>query len=234
MIQVGDLVGGRDDVACVRLIEPYVAGGVWTQLAGNWESGAIGRTPLRNRRGDEADPAALAILAKWFTDGRMAFASSVTTRSGRTAVVTHAGVTSGWWREYLDEEPDPLRVAERINALPVDVLWHGGEMRGEGDLPAAPLWASTDELWWSWYAEDLPWSQVHGHTVAYDGRTGWLRWVPEELREYAEPAATRGWCRYRPPRSPHSIVGIDPSLWDGSPRGARHALVVADGVPSGG
>jgi hypothetical protein len=99
-------------------------------------------------------------------------------------------------------------------------------MRGERDEPPSPLWASTDELWWSWYAEDMPWSQVHGHANAWRPGAGCNGWVPEELLECAETVPARGWCRYRPPGSPHRIIGIDPGLWDHSSAGTLRALII--------
>jgi hypothetical protein len=50
--------------------------------------------------------------------------------------------------------------------------------------------------------------------------------VGEELLEYADAVPAGGWCRYRPPESPHSIIGIDPRLCDHSSAAALRALII--------
>jgi hypothetical protein len=130
---------------------------------------------------------------------------------------------------FLGRESDAERAVDAINALPTDALFQGGEMGGAGGRTPGPLGSSTSELWASWMGDDpLPWSQVHGHTIAYDSRTGWLKWIPPELI-HTTPNPARRHCRFAPPGQSHSLVRIDPSLWEHSPTGSLHALVVHSG-----
>ena len=76
VIQVGDLVGGRDDVAVVDLVEPHLVAGRWTQLVGNWELGAVGAFEI-GRAGRCADPAALDRFAGWFDAGLVRYAAGI-------------------------------------------------------------------------------------------------------------------------------------------------------------
>lgn len=214
VIQVGDLLGGNQDVACCDLVEPHLRTGRWTQLAGNWELEAVGGPAVTSRKRGAADPAAIARFGGWFDAGLVAFATTVTTRSGRTAVVTHAGVTQQWWLEYCDAETDPVLAAAMINEAPRNPLYLNGEMCGRPGSAPSPVWASTRELWSSWAPGGLPWSQVHGHTATVDTAGGWLdRFVPLDLTRFATKDRVTRHARFTPPRGDTAIVGIDCGLW---------------------
>jgi hypothetical protein len=227
VIQVGDLLGGAQDVACAKLVEPHLYAGRWTQLAGNWELEAVGGPMVRSRKGVGADPVALEIFTGWYGAGLVRFAALVTTTTGRDAVVTHAGVTQEWWRDNIGSELDARQAVTLINSAPTSSLHRGGEMMGEPHLSPSPVWASVSELWGSWMSgARMPWSQVHGHTTAHDPKRGWLPWVPVDLTRFAKFDAALRHTRFTPPSQSVSVVGIDPGLWERSKRGQLHALVV--------
>jgi hypothetical protein len=146
VIQVGDLLGGNQDVRCCDLVEPHLRAGRWAQLAGNWELEAVGAPAVSSPKRGPADRKAIARFGGWFEVGLVRFATTVTTRTGRTAVVTHAGVTQQWWLKYCDGETDPSLAATMINEAPSRSLHFGGEMCGQPGLTPSPVWASTREL----------------------------------------------------------------------------------------
>lgn len=140
VIQVGDLLGGNEDVRCCDLVEPHLWAGRWAQLAGNWELEAVGGPAVSSAKRGSADPKAIARFRGWFDAGLVRFATTVTTRIGRTAVVTHAGVTKQWWLKHCNSETDPSLAATMINEAPPKSLYFGGEMCGQPDLAASPVW----------------------------------------------------------------------------------------------
>jgi hypothetical protein len=109
--------------------------------------------------------------------------ASVALHSGsEEMLVTHAGVTEGYWREYLGEPKSARAAAVCINALigtDEDTLFKTGQMLGDGppNFCAGPLWASAaGELIPSWANSNssMPFSQVHGHSTVIDWATGRL------------------------------------------------------------
>jgi hypothetical protein len=150
VIEVGDLLGGNQDAGCFDLVEPHLRAGRWTQLAGNWELEAVGGPAVSSARRGSAEPKAIARFRGWFDAGLVRSATTVTTRIGRTAAVTHAGVWKQWWLKHCNSETDPSLAATMINEAPPKSLYFGGEMRGQPGLAPSPVGASTRELWSSW------------------------------------------------------------------------------------
>ena len=227
VVQLGDLFGGgTGDVEVARLVQPFLYAGRWTQLVGNWELAAVGGPEVSAGDGRRAHPDAVALFARWSGAGLVRYAAAVRSRSGRTAVVTHAGITRSWATSVgLDD--DPAAAVSEVNAAPVQRLHRGGEMMGDTSNPPSPMWASIPELWRSWLSPGSPWTQIHGHSRARDYRDGgWTPWVPKELRVHAhlEDAARR--VRWQPAGHAHPLWSIDAGLSDRAPRGALRALVV--------
>jgi hypothetical protein len=227
VIQVGDLFGGVDDVDVARLVEPHLYAGRWRQLIGNWELEAVGGPEVTDTKGRGADRAALEYFARWRAAGLVTYTTTVTSRKGATAIVTHAGVTSNYWRTNLSRHVDAVDVADAINnSVSPTSLWRGGRMFAGHHrlLSPSPVWASTEELWRSWSADQpSPWPQVHGHTHSYNwARHDWRDWVPRELTRDAHPDRRRRHVRYQPAGS-QPIIGIDCAL-NGAPPASLHAL----------
>ena len=178
VIQVGDLVHrGPDSEGVVALVDRYLREQPkqWVQLAGNHEAHYL-REPVFDWPETIRDEA-IETLRLWWSDGRMRIAAVVRS-ADEDFLVTHAGVTEGFWRQALDSPSLASHAAAAINSFigtHDDVLFYAGEMLGGGDpnLSAGPVWAATaSELVPSWLGADqrLPFSQVHGHSMIVDWR----------------------------------------------------------------
>ncbi len=205
VVQLGDLLGGVDDMACVEMVEQLLNAGRWVQLLGNWDSRQIGGGWwFHSARRGEPDPAAEERVADWYKTGGALHAAAVTTRAGASAVVTHAGVAAPFWRQVLGAVDDPIEAVGRLNGLPTQVLHQPGRMLGieptptcgdqsgigpdgaaeQTSPPVGPIWADCAELWSSWFASPSPWPQVHGHTSAWF-RNDWSDYVPVDCIPFA-------------------------------------------------
>jgi len=225
VIQLGDLFGGRDDIAVAELVGPHLAAGRWTQLVGNWELEAVGGPQVFNAKGRTADPDALQTFARWADNGAVRWATTVTSAKGAVGVVTHAGISHGFWSRDLAGCRDPVQVVERINSMPLDQVARPGEMCGRPTERApGPVWASCAELWASWTVS--PFAQIHGHTSSWNAwKNQWNTRTPPEALDRARH--DRGHVTFRPSSTSPPIVGIDPGLWDRSRPGALRPLVFA-------
>jgi hypothetical protein len=178
VIQVGDLVHrGPDSEGVVALVDRYLREQPkqWVQPAGNHEAHYL-REPVFDWPETITDEA-IETLRAWWSDGRMRSAA-VVSAADEDFLVSHAGVTEGFWRQALDSPSLASHAAAAINSFigtHDDVLFYAGEMLGGGDpnLSAGPVWAATaSELVPSWLGADqrLPFSQVHGHSMIVDWR----------------------------------------------------------------
>jgi hypothetical protein len=173
VIQVGDLVHrGPDSAGVVALVDRYLTEQPeqWLQLVGNHEAQYL-REPAFSWPEQLPDEVA-ETLRRWWESGQLRVAAALVTRS-ESFLVTHAGLTAGFWRAVLDAPPDARQAAVALNALPRgrrDVVFRAGELLGRRrDRSAGPLWAvAATELVPSWQDSLLPFSQVHGHTSVYD------------------------------------------------------------------
>jgi hypothetical protein len=221
VVQVGDLFGGRADIDVARLVAPHVAAGRWTQLAGNWELFAVGG-PIVGRAGRQAHPAALTEFAAWHRDGLVQRAETITSSSGVTGVVTHAGIGRAFWMQDLAGEPDPFRVVGRLNSMPIEQIARPGTMMGcDRESAPGPIWAAAAEVYRDWTA--CPWPQIHGHTTVWRQKFGWSQFLPHHFHDRC--TADRGHVTFVPSDGSPPIIGIDPALWDRSPLGSLRPLV---------
>lgn len=133
--------------------------------------------------------------------------------SGEDLLVTHAGLTRGFWQEVLGSPTSAGEAADALNALALSdqrTLFRPGMMLGyhRVNLAAGPVWASVSrEVSVSWAGHPMPFSQVHGHSSVYDWAA--QRWNVEEpvgdeveldeLRKHASLRLNGG-----------RVVGIDP------------------------
>lgn len=230
VIQVGDLVHrGPDSAGVVALVDRYLSEqpGQWLQLVGNHEA-----QYLRDRAFEwpEHLPDEVAgTLRRWWDTGQLRVAAAVTTPS-ESFLVTHAGLTAGFWRSVLDAPPDARQAVQTLNALPGrrrDVVFRAGELLGRRrDQAAGPLWATAStELVPSWEDSLMPFSQVHGHTSVYD-------WSAERFTGDAATAAATRLDR----EAKHAVVtlrggriiGVDPGH-DEQPRRPWRSFQIALG-----
>lgn len=175
VIQVGDLIHrGPDSRGVVSLVDGYLSEqpDQWVQLVGNHEAQYL-RNPAFEWS-ERLEDATAQTLRRWWTEGQMVAAATLHTET-ESFLVTHAGLTRGYWAQILDRLVDPDRVAAALNSLigtHEDVLFHAGQMlRGRKPDPiAGPMWASAStELVPSWLGSRMPFSQIHGHTSVLDG-----------------------------------------------------------------
>jgi hypothetical protein len=189
VVQVGDLVHrgpASDDV--VALVDRYLTDqpGQWIQLVGNHEAQYL-RAPVFEWP-QRLAPKAAATLRRWWAGGQMRVATSV--RDGTESyLITHAGLTAGFWRSDLCAPQDAEQAAAALNAListDENAVFRAGTMllgrRCAGS--AGPAWAAASaELLPSWRAERLPFSQIHGHDSLFDWRRGRFPTASAELAE---------------------------------------------------
>lgn len=188
VIQVGDLVHrGPDSDGVIALVDGYLREqpGQWVQLVGNHEAQYL-REPLfewPERIGSDA----VDTIRRWWAAGQLRAAAAVVTDS-EAFLVTHAGLTAGFWRRTLAEPERAQEAATALNALvdtDADSLFRAGHMlhARKPDRAAGPIWAApATELIPGWLSTALPFSQIHGHATMYD-------WHAQTFRGSSEIAA---------------------------------------------
>lgn len=190
VVQVGDLIHrGPDSAGVVGLVDRHLAEspGRWIQLVGNHEAFYLRR---RQFSWDERVSRPTAVtLRRWWSSGLMRPAAAIRA-GGEDLLVSHAGLTRGFWRDVLGAPTDVVAAADAINSLARRrgrALFKPGTMLGwrDPDHSAGPVWAAAGtEVAASWSGRELPFSQVHGHSSAYNWQTG--RWhLDDELRAAA-------------------------------------------------
>ncbi|MFT4083002.1 MAG: metallophosphoesterase [Nocardioides sp.] len=174
VVQVGDLVHrGPDSDGVVELVELHLGRQPdrWIQLVGNHEAWYLRRPSFSWDQ--PIGRAAAARLREWWTQGRLRAAVALRA-GGEELLVSHAGLTEGFWRHELGAPATAEAAAERLNRMfghDDDVLFRGGQLLGGGDPDprAGPLWASAGtELLPGWLDLRMPFGQVHGHSTLRD------------------------------------------------------------------
>lgn len=180
IVQVGDLIHrGPDSHGAVALVDRILRQQPeqWIQLAGNHEAQYL--TPPMFHWPERLDEDDIEILYGWWHSGRMGVAAAVTA-DDHDWLITHAGLTEGFWRHLLGLPDSAAAAADALNGL-IRSLRHtsifrpGVMLTGDVDLSAGPLWASApDELLPSWAASraPAPFDQIHGHSSTIDWTTG--------------------------------------------------------------
>jgi hypothetical protein len=229
VVQVGDLVHrGPDSEEVVRQVDGYLRRqpGRWVQLIGNHEAQYV--RPRTFQWSPALDPSAADRVRAWWREGLMRPAVALTA-DGESLVVTHAGITEPFWRSVLGAPATAAEIAAAVVALgraDDPALFRAGCMlQGRAADPlAGPLWAAAaSELVASWTGEELPVSQVHGHSSAYDWES--LAWrLPDALVAGARLDAEAKHVTVVLPGG--RIVGIDPDH-RATPRAPWRSWVVA-------
>jgi hypothetical protein len=174
VVQVGDLVHrGPDSERVVALVDGYLQDqpGQWVQLVGNHEAHYLSEPAFEwpERISHEA----VRTLRRWWETGQLRVAASVVT-DRESYLITHAGLTSPFWRDVLGLPADVRQAEAALNALiggQEAVLFRAGHMLSgrRKNFGAGPLWAAAaTELVPSWLGEPMPFSQIHGHSALYD------------------------------------------------------------------
>ncbi|WP_298131090.1 metallophosphoesterase [Micropruina sp.] len=213
VVQVGDLIHrGPDSAGVVALVDRHLRADPdrWIQLVGNHEAFYLRRKqfswPERVPRGT------VAVLRNWWTSGRMRPAVAIRA-AGEDLLVSHAGLTRGFWADVLGAPSDVAAAADAINALAHRngrALFKPGTMVGwrDPDHAAGPVWAAAGtEVAASWSGHPLPFSQVHGHSSAYNWEAG--SWnLGDDLRQAARLDDTARHVVITLPGG--RLVGVDP------------------------
>ncbi len=158
----------------------------WIQILGNHEFNYVDGAP--HFWFNDLNNHSIHILHSWIEKGlaRPAFAlpggnhiistSEVNHTSSildKGILFTHAGLTRQFWKN-INHEPNALRAAEMINNLSVKEVTKPGIMLETmfAGLNPGPVWAlASTEVYQSWEMDpqiEMPFIQVHGHTVAYE------------------------------------------------------------------
>jgi hypothetical protein len=213
VVQVGDLVHrGPDSERVVALVDGYLREqpGQWVQLVGNHEAHYL-REPVFEWP-ERLPRASVRTLRRWWETGQLRVAAAVVTDT-ETFLVTHAGLTSGFWREVLGAPVDGREAEAALNGLAGRddaALFRAGHMlsgkrRSRG---AGPIWAAAaTELVPSWVGEPMPFSQIHGHSGVYDWERGDFRASDEIARLTSLDERTR---HQTVVLRGGRIVGVDP------------------------
>lgn len=174
VVQVGDLVHrGPDSAGVVRLVDRYLREqpDQWIQLVGNHEAQYL-RDPAF-AWSERLDDVTAATIRDWWSDGLVRVAATVPDGWGGELLVTHAGLTAGFWRQVLGAPIAADGAASALNALigrNDEAIFRPGQLLlgGGPELAAGPLWAvAATELVPSWLGAGAPFGQIHGHTSLY-------------------------------------------------------------------
>jgi N-acetylmuramoyl-L-alanine amidase len=212
VVQVGDLVHrGPDSEGVVALVDSYLRNQPeqWRQLVGNHEAQYLREPAFEWPERVSAESA--ATLVRWQRSGQL-LAAVALHGPGEDFLVTHAGLTVGFWRAL----GAPTRVEETAAALNAllreddPALFRPGQMlRGRRrDTGAGPLWAApATELVPGWVVTRLPYSQLHGHASIFDWQTRQYRVMNAVARRTAVDERAKHEATSLPGGR---IIGIDP------------------------
>jgi hypothetical protein len=215
VVQVGDLVHrGPDSPAVIALVDGYLTRqpGRWVQLVGNHEAQYL-REPAFRWPEVLPEPSART-LRDWWRSGAMRAAAAVSAGEVQL-LVTHAGLTEGFWRLALGSPASAVLAARALNSFigtHEDVLLSAGQMLGGGDANyvAGPVWASAGaEVIPSWLDSGarLPFDLVHGHSSVADWRRRRFT-VEQRIGELMSVDDARAHTTATLPGG--RIVGVDP------------------------
>jgi hypothetical protein len=188
VVQVGDLVHrGPASDAVIALVDGYLTHqpGQWVQLVGNHEAQYL-REPAFDWPERISAPSR-DTLARWWASGQMRVAASVRGHA-ESFLITHAGLTTDFWRGTLLAPRSAEQAAAMINSLAgedADAIFRAGAMlhgrpRDIAVRAVGPVWAATAcELLPGWLGTTLPFSQIHGHDSIFDWRRRCFRANPD-------------------------------------------------------
>jgi hypothetical protein len=217
IIQVGDLVHrGPASDAVVALVDGYLTHQPtqWVQLVGNHEAQYL-RDPVFDWP-ERISDRSRDTLRRWWAGGQMRVATCVGA-DAESFLITHAGVTAGFWRGTLGAPSSAEQAATTINSLigtDDGALFRAGTMlHGRRRARSAgPVWAATAaELLPGWLATTLPFSQIHGHDSIFDWQRRRFRSVDDSADDLARLTVLDEEAKHESTvLAGGRIIGIDP------------------------
>jgi N-acetylmuramoyl-L-alanine amidase len=217
IIQVGDLVHrGPASDAVVALVDGYLTHQPtqWVQLVGNHEAQYL-RDPVFDWP-ERISDRSRDTLRRWWAGGQMRVATCVGT-DAESFLITHAGVTAGFWRGTLGAPSSAEQAATTINSLigtDDGALFRAGTMlHGRRRARSAgPVWAATAaELLPGWLATTLPFSQIHGHDSIFDWQRRRFRSADDSADDLARLTVLDEEAKHESTvLAGGRIIGIDP------------------------
>jgi len=229
VIQVGDLIDrGPESLACVELARDAwrVNSGRYIQLAGNHELNYLAENFVFVQNTPATAVEAVISLAE---EGAFYVAAGI----GNDWLVTHAGVTRGFWKALGG--PDVERSVVALNSawgtkgVHAALVKPGSMLTGKkGDFSAGPFWAEAGhELYASWLGHPMPFSQAHGHNSAYWWDRGIWSAGDGVAALCVKDEVTRR-VEFRSGVGEEVIVGLDPGL--GKYAGVRFEPLCVEGT----
>lgn len=198
VIQVGDMVRMHPafyekNTRMVELVDTLtsVNKNRWIQIMGNHESGALGGAWCSHwaQKDECITNEAIAHLHDLWQDGRFYLAAGLIDED-EEYLITHAGLSHGYWQERLGKERELAKVVTSLNAFATKpfeeftIPGHLGRADCADQRNADVLWAdAVPELYTSWKVaqRQSPFIQIHGHSSPYNWRkdewTTQLDWV---------------------------------------------------------
>lgn len=193
VVQVGDVVTALEEnrdgnSACLARSDALLRANPdnYFQFFGNHDLARMeGGAYRRGWRGDlSQDPT----ITSWWAERHGLLAAAIRAAgSDRWTVISHAGVTAGYWR-LLDEAPAP-ELARRINDFVgqplTQFLRPGSILDGVLNETADPTWAEVNfEFYLPWLSEGVaPFDQIHGHASPWSWKNdAWWSKTPDRIR----------------------------------------------------
>jgi hypothetical protein len=193
IIQVGDVVTARypntaANETCVRIADELISANPenYLQLWGNHDLARLPGAAHRVQWRGDVHPN--EVLERWWAQGSARFAAALrSSGANRWTVVSHAGVTEGYWRG-LGCPPAPALVTmlnANVSGQHQTFVQPGALLTGDVNPAADCVWAEIDEEFYlPWMAAGrAPFDQVHGHASPWSwDRNSWRRNASDVIR----------------------------------------------------
>ena len=204
VIHLGDLIHkGFSSDLLVETVDKLIRNnpGQWIQILGNhelqhlngvsfWKCNCSPETITKLRLLFEEDLVHIAYGLDNIVPPNLEVSASPKFKVGNTSwLFTHAGVSHNWW-SHVGKPKTAAETARRLNNVEFRAINTPGIILGHYGLTPGPIWAvASEEVFPTWVNaashDPAPFSQMHGHTNAYDfSRNVWYAGANRALKEY--------------------------------------------------
>lgn len=202
--------------------------GEWMQLLGNHEVPLLSKThaPPFWKIEESFEPEIYQIMQQMMKMN--SFRNAVIVNN---SLITHSGLTGGYWKDFLDSETNIYKVEEKLNSFIVNstgssvsqinnflnslnagMLITKKEPNLSSDFTTA---MPIEELVESWMNLEMPFDQFHGHS-AYYSRRGWYPNMRNEWKKFVKYDEIYQQSSFIFPNG-HSLNSVDWVLSNSSP-----------------